>query len=569
MHNAYGARSLLKTYLGLVSERLLKTPEIVWQHGWIPAVWNSDIDRIVGESGDTSYLQENTFLVGRHDQELALRSAGISNAYAIGLPFAYALKMDDKARNATPNSVLVVPALHGGYSPDNPGHIDAEYISALSNELSEMNNHSVLMNCDDIAAGRNKEWEVNGFQVILGGCEPDSDSIPRLVKIFKSFDIFTTNDFGSPIAYAAASGCRVSVWGPQSSVDVVKMFLGGTLYRNRPDLALAGPKWFDIANEMLKQQRLYRRPKEAKEAKEWGEREIGLDETKSPSALKPLIRSEYFRHKSVVDRLGLEPIKSRFAAAKHLTKLSRLRTDSSSPGRPSAFTRNFLTLLNGPKDSTRLQKLAFIDSGDFVRFRASRSDRDSLYKHFVDHELERFDLGQPSHILDIGSYAGYSILFLGRKFPNAKIVGVEADSENFQLCLAQHAANPNVRLINKAVWSENAPVSVLDGPEGKSSNKTIPQISGFPTVEGITVRGILDEMGWDSVDLLKIDIGGSEYDVLKSIAQDISELCSVLLVNFHHKLARKKEMDALVDHIISGTDATVTEIGETTMFDFR
>lgn len=552
-----------------MSERLLKTPEIVWQHGWIPAVWNSDVDRIVGESGDTSYLDENTFLVGRRDQEMALRSAGIANAFAIGLPFAYALKMDTTPRNADPNSVLVVPALHGRYSVEDSEHIDAEYISALSNELSGLNNLTVLMNCDDIAAGRNREWEANGFHVILGGCEGDSDSMPRIVKIFKSFDIFTTNDFGSPIAYAAAAGCRLAIWGPRLSLARVGMSFGSVFYRNRVDLALSGSSWFESANEMLRDHGFCRRPIEAKQAESWGKQEIGFDSLLQPQELEKLIRSEFTRHKSTLDRLGLGSVKKKITALGRQVRLASIGLGDISGRRLLASGANLFALITMSPKSRELTSLRLGDSGAHLQVRPGTSDVENLYQHFVERELDGFDLGQPSRILDIGSYAGYSIFFLAEKFPNARIVGVEADPDNFELCTLHHADNPMVKLINKAVWAENTTVSLLAGPEGAWSNKTIPQTDEFPPVEGITLPSILEEVGWDSVDVIKMDIEGSEYDVLKTVATDISRMCSVLLVEFHHKLARKKELEALIEQITSGTNATVTEVGEFTVFDFR
>ena len=548
---------------------MLETSELVWQHGWIPAVWNSDIDRIVGESGDTSYLSENTFLVGRLDQELALRSAGISNAFAIGLPFAYALKMDKSRRNAVPNSVLVAPALHGGFYPNDSEHIDSKYISALVQELSDCANLNVLMNCDDLRAGRHKEWEEKGFQVVLGGCESDSESLPRLVNIFKSFDIFTTNNFGSPIAYAAASGCRVSVWGPQSSKNLVKMGLTSTFYRNRVDLAFSGPAWFAAANEMLKEQGLYRHPMEGETAEEWGKNEIGFDVVQSPSNLRKLIRSEFSRHKSLLERLGFRPLKKKLLSLGRILHLSAIGRGGGSARELLKWTANLFTLLRKSTKSGEIRELWLVGSSSKLQFRVGTSDLDNVYQHFVERELDGFALDEPSRILDIGSYAGYSILFLTRKFPHAEIVGVEADPDNFKLCVDHHGDNPKVRLLNKAVWAENSAVSLLAGPEGAWSNKTIPETEEFPTVEGMKLPDILCEIGWVSADVIKMDIEGSEYEVLASVGSDISHLCSILLVEFHHKLARKKELEDLMQQITSGTNASVTEVGEFTVFDFR
>ena len=567
MHNAYGSQKVLKKYLGLRSYRFLRVPEIVWHHGWSPNIWNYDIDQIVGESGQTSDLAHLTYLVARRDQEMALKQAGLENVWATGLPFAYAMILAKEEVSRIPNSALIVPALHGSFSPDNPTHMDTEYLDFLDKNLKSFSHVRVLMNCDDIQLGRNEEWEKRGFQIVLGGCEEDEESLPRIVNIFKEFEVMTTNEFGSPIAYAAAAGCRISISGPKPTLNLKGTVWVAPFYQNRVDLGLTAESWFSRTETYFSDRNLIRLPSEAQLAEEWGKKEIGYDAVRPPEELKKIILEAYRGHTSPVDRLGLRPLKKRVRSFQRFVAVAAIReTDHNFPN-PLTFGKNLWTLMK--RSGKLFRSISLTDSRTPIRFRPDSSDIDNLYQHFVERELDGFDIGEPSRILDIGSYAGYSILFLTRKFPQAQIVGVEADSDNFELCSTQHADNPRVKLINKAVWAENTTVSLLAGPEGAWSNKTIPETDEFPTVEGITLPGILQEVGWDSVDVIKMDIEGSEYEVLKTVATDISRMCSVLLVEFHHKLARKKELDALIEKITSGTKATVTEVGEFTVFDFR
>ena len=567
MHNAYGSQKVLKQYLGLRSFRFFRIPEIVWHHGWSPNIWNFDIDLIVDESGQTSELSHLTYFVGRPDQEIALRQAGLKNVWAIGLPFAYAMLVDSEDVDRIPNSVLVVPALHGSFSKEDVVHMDNEYLGFLEESLESFSYVRVMMNCDDIRLGRDDEWERRGFKVVLGGCEADDESLTRIVNIFRTYEVMTTNDFGSAIAYAASAGCRISVCGPRNPVDLTSKVWSWPFYQNRVDLGLTANSWFAKTEQYLEDKELMRLPTEARAAEDWGKEEIGFNAVRSPDELNSLIRSAYYRHTSSLDRIGLSPIRKRVKKLQSQFAVASIREHPGSTVHPVRLLQNMSTLMKKSEKPPRI--LRFVDSQGIVWFRPGTTDVDSLHNHFVSRDLDDIDLGHPKRILDIGCYTGYSMFFWTQRFPDASIVGIEPDPENFDLCAKNHDDNLQVRLLNKALWSEETNVSLIRGPDGAWSNKVIPLTDGFPKSEGITLHSVLQEIGWDSADIIKMDIEGAEYDVLGSVASNISRLCSLLIVKFHHKLARARELATLIDEIVTETQAVVREIGEFTVFDFR
>ena len=567
MHNAYGSQRVLKEYLDLKSCRIFRIPEIVWHHGWNPDIWNYDIDQIVGESGQTSELAHLTYFVARADQEAALREAGLPHVTAIGLPFAYALKIEKQRPTRIPNSIIVVPALHGRFDKEASIHMDTEYLDFLERKLGAFDHIRVLMNCDDIRLGRNAEWERRGYTVLLGGCEDDDESLSRLVTIFRTFDVMATNDFGSPIAYAAASGCRVAVSGPPPSIDIIESDWSGTFSRSRVDLWLSADTWFSQTKQVVESAGLLRKPEKAIHAEEWAKQEIGFDMVRPPEELVRIIREAYLRHTSLVDRLGMRPIRKRLESLNRLLEVSLIRQNSSNAPNIFTWAKNVLALTRLSGHSA--QQLQLTDSGHVLHFRPGSSDLDSIHQHFVERPLGEIHLEKPTRILDIGSYAGYSMLSLALTFPEAEIIGIEADSESFQLCQQNHAGYPNRRVLRKAVWFEDGRVSVLPGPDRAWSNRVIPYSQEFPEIEAITLPSLLEQIEWSSVDLMKVDIQGAEYDALRKMASEMRTLCSVLAVKFHHKLARKKELDALISQITSGTHASVAETGDFTVFDFR
>ena len=555
-------------YANLRSHRLLRIPELVWHHGWIPEVWNKDVDQIIGESGETSELPHLTYLVSRRDQELALKAASINDAWAVGLPYAYALKMQEANRPPRiRNSAVVAPGLHGSFSPDSPVHVDTEYLDFLEPRLTGFDCVRVMMNCDDIRLKRHQEWERRGFEVMHGGCATDSTSLSRLADTFQRFEVMTTNDFGSHIAYAAAAGCRMSICGPRPEVDLVGFSLKDELYRNRPELGLSSALSYQLANNYLNSLGLNKDVSEAVDAHEWGLFQIGFDCVKQPGELRRLFSAAYSRHTPVSDRIGFRPVKKKLASSKRLIGLLGLKLNSAESSRIIFPLRNLMSLAS--MASTESRTLFFGDSGDTIHFRPNSSDSRSLYQVFSERELEALPFSNPHRILDLGCYAGYSTVYLLNRFPNSEVVAVEASEPNYSIAKLNLKGHSRVTLLNKAIWSANAPISLLPGMQGHRSTKTIPYQSELPTVEGITLEKLLGDVGWEFADLIKMDIEGAEYDVLGSVADEMANLCSMLIVSFRAKLARRREVEALTEKLAGNKRALVYEIGRFTVFDFR
>lgn len=118
----------------------------------------------------------------------------------------------------------------------------------------------------------------------------------------------------------------------------------------------------------------------------------------------------------------------------------------------------------------------------------------------------------PVKILDLGAYVGYSAAYFLEKRPLAAVLAVEPDESNFNMLLK------NVRdgVIPKwcAVWSSGTSLKIEKGGDGKEWGRIcVPCFSG--AVTGMTVHELLDCQGWDEVDLIKADIEGAEFEILK------------------------------------------------------
>ena len=125
-------------------------------------------------------------------------------------------------------------------------------------------------------------------------------------------------------------------------------------------------------------------------------------------------------------------------------------------------------------------------------------------------------------IIDAGGYLGTAAIAFGDAYPDAMVVTIEPSPENFALLVANTADYPNIRPLNKALGSKPgtiqlkdrglgyAGLTVVDRPEDKTTAAVI------ASVERITIPKILDDFGFDGIDIAKIDIEGAELDLLTS-----------------------------------------------------
>ncbi len=124
-------------------------------------------------------------------------------------------------------------------------------------------------------------------------------------------------------------------------------------------------------------------------------------------------------------------------------------------------------------------------------------------------------------IIDIGANVGFFTFYSLMKLKNAKIISIEADPKNYKVLKNNILSNnlkDRVQLLNKAVCSEKGKVKFYSSlnSAGWSSiyRKRGAEKSELIHVDAITITDILSTLQNKTVDIMKIDIEGAEYDVL-------------------------------------------------------
>jgi hypothetical protein len=267
--NLYGAFNVIENKYGV---RLNKIAAVSWRHGWrIESCLYSDVSSIV-EVGERHY---ETHLVTSEEEAQLVNSNPkyIGDAIAVGLPYAYVLRSENRIKRRK-GSLLIMPP-HGINEEYSFNNSYFENIQKLSKEFSYV---CVCINDVDFKKGEmNKLCEKFGLDYVRGAVSNDKNALYRMRNLFEYFEYVTTPVLGSHIVYAAATGAKVSVYLAQNDCYVIEDYRRHPWYWNAMWYSNQLKKLDLLNHELFKNKWpwLYVEPIQAIENTRWALDEIG------------------------------------------------------------------------------------------------------------------------------------------------------------------------------------------------------------------------------------------------------------------------------------------------------
>ncbi len=143
----------------------------------------------------------------------------------------------------------------------------------------------------------------------------------------------------------------------------------------------------------------------------------------------------------------------------------------------------------------------------------------------------------PKTIIDAGANIGLTSVYLASKYPTAKIVSLEPEHGNFQM-LVQNAANyENIMPVEAGVWNKKALLAIKDNGGGNNAF-TVEEVpaKNESTIQAFSIAAIMQQNGWKKIDLLKMDIEGSEKVVFESDVDSWLPFTRVLVIELHERM---------------------------------
>ena len=183
-----------------------------------------------------------------------------------------------------------------------------------------------------------------------------------------------------------------------------------------------------------------------------------------------------------------------------------------------------------------------------VTLRSGTTDLPTFAQIFIRREYHSPYLpGQAANILDLGANIGLSAVYFASLYPQARLVCVEPDAENFALLTANVAAfGERVRALHGAVWSQDGAIRLKTRSDsGEALGAWGVQVtdsadSGEALAPAFSLPTLLGGIEGD-VDILKVDIEGAELDVFDSLSDTDLDRVRLIAIETHDRFRPDSE----------------------------
>ncbi len=139
-------------------------------------------------------------------------------------------------------------------------------------------------------------------------------------------------------------------------------------------------------------------------------------------------------------------------------------------------------------------------------------------------------------IIDGGANIGLFSIKAKNDFPEARIISVEPDPENFQMLERNLKKYDNVFLENRGLWKKDTKLKVYDKYNNGKWGMIVEEdlISG--SIGAISMNSLFQKYAIERVDILKLDIEASEKQVFAEHCETWLPKVKMVLIELHDRI---------------------------------
>lgn len=175
-----------------------------------------------------------------------------------------------------------------------------------------------------------------------------------------------------------------------------------------------------------------------------------------------------------------------------------------------------------------------------VFIRGIKSDELMFGQLFVEKQYQLPSEFTPTTILDLGANVGYASVYFANKYPNARILALEPETNNFSVAQKNVSPYPNIQLLHAAVWNKAGELNVVDNGYGEAAF----MIDEQPAADAVVVAKVptftVDELAAKlgaktQIDLVKMDVEGAEKEIFEGDVAKWLPFTKMLIVETHDR----------------------------------
>jgi FkbM family methyltransferase len=203
-----------------------------------------------------------------------------------------------------------------------------------------------------------------------------------------------------------------------------------------------------------------------------------------------------------------------------------------------------------------------------LRLRGGRADFFVFGQIFIDQEFAPVRPLDISNIVDLGGNIGLASVWFLNTFPHAKLVVVEANTDNDASLEANiHPFGDRATVVKGGVWWRQTPLALVRRQNESDAyvREAVPGDDPSILIDGWDIPALMARGGLAYIDLLKVDIEGAEVDLLLHDAERWLPLVRNLSIELHGP-----ECEAALDHALASYTYRRQLLGELTFcFDLQ
>ena len=190
----------------------------------------------------------------------------------------------------------------------------------------------------------------------------------------------------------------------------------------------------------------------------------------------------------------------------------------------------------------------------------------ATFEEVILNEAYNIPLGfEPTYIIDGGGNIGLTACFFATKFPKATIVTIEPDTENYKLLQLNCKQYHNIHTLQCGIWKNDTHLKIENTHVGNNAfTVTETNEAGTDTIKALTVFSVMEQSNMPHIDVLKLDIEGSEKEVFEENFEKWLPLTKVLIIELHDEM--KKGCSRAVFNAVSKYDFSFDTKGENIIF---
>ncbi len=174
-----------------------------------------------------------------------------------------------------------------------------------------------------------------------------------------------------------------------------------------------------------------------------------------------------------------------------------------------------------------------VPGGPALVGRARTHDGAVIRQIYLWRELEADFPGAVRTIVDAGANIGVSARYLAQRFPGARIVCLEVDRGNVELLSRNVGSVPGAQVRSQALWGRRARVAIENPTAATDGYRCIERADG--PIDAVGLADLLDELGLETLDLLKLDIEGAELEVFTREPERWLPRVRMIMVELHDR----------------------------------